>query len=108
MTELADIRQAMKAVSERADVTQLGGANATVLFDFSADEGGQWTATMDDGSFGIDETGTPSPDVTIRMKGADFLAMVNGKMNPVAAFMQGRIRVEGDMALAMRLQTLFG
>jgi putative sterol carrier protein len=34
--------------------------------------------------------------------------MLNGDLNPVAAFMQGRLKVEGDMSLAMRLQALFG
>jgi len=36
-----------------------------------------------------------------------FLGIVNGKINPIAAFMQGRVRVEGDMSVAMRLQSLF-
>ena len=108
MPELSDVRQAWQAIAEHADRAQLSDTDATVLFDFSADESGQWTATIADGDLRVDETGMPSPDVTIRMKGADFLGLVNGKLNPVAAFMTGRIRVEGDMALAMRLQGLFG
>ena len=34
--------------------------------------------------------------------------MVKGDLNAVAAFMQGRLKIEGDMSAAMRLQTLFG
>jgi len=33
--------------------------------------------------------------------------MFNGNLNPVSAFMQGRIKVEGDMMQVMRLQALF-
>jgi putative sterol carrier protein len=108
MSEFSDVRQAWQALSEHADAAQLGDMNATVVFDLSADGNGQWTAAIVDGDVSIDETTAPSPDVTIRMKGADFLGMMNGALNPVAAFMMGRIRVEGDMALAMRLQGLFG
>jgi putative sterol carrier protein len=32
--------------------------------------------------------------------------MSNGELNAVAAFMQGRIKISGDMSLAMRLQSI--
>ena len=108
MPEFTDVRQAWQALSEHAEAAQLGDTNATVVFDLSADGNGKRTATIVDGTVSIDETVMPSPDVTIRMKGADFLGMMNGTLNPIAAFMMGKIRVEGDMAVAMRLQALFG
>jgi putative sterol carrier protein len=37
---------------------------------------------------------------------ADFLAIVNGKLNPQMAFMSGKLKVQGDMGLAMKLQQL--
>ena len=108
MTGFADVDQAVAALAANVDSKRLAGVKATVLFDLSGEEGRQYTAQIDDGQFTLLEEDAPTPDVTIRMKGADFLAMVNGTLNPIAAFMQGRIRVEGDMALAMQLQALFG
>jgi putative sterol carrier protein len=32
--------------------------------------------------------------------------IASGKMNPTAAFMQGKLKVKGDMSLAMKLQGL--
>ena len=46
--------------------------------------------------------------MTLSMAGQDLVALSNGELNPVAAFMQGRIKVTGDMSLALRLQNILG
>ena len=107
MAGFANVDQAIATLAANVDPKRLAGMKATVLFDLSGEGGRQYTAQIDNGRFSLVEKDAPAPDVTIRMKSADFLAMTNGTLNPVAAFMQGRIRVEGDMALAMQLQALF-
>ncbi len=48
-----------------------------------------------------------SPNVTISMKESDYLDMINGKLAAQMAFMSGKLKIAGDMGLAMRLQGLF-
>ena len=48
-----------------------------------------------------------SPNITISMKESDYLDMINGKLNGQMAFMSGKLKISGDMGLAMRLQGLF-
>jgi len=37
----------------------------------------------------------------------DFLALVKGELNPMGAVMGGKIKIKGDMGVAMKLQSLF-
>lgn len=48
-------------------------------------------------------------DCTVRISAADLLELVNGRLNPIAAFDQGKIHVMGDYDLANKVgQLLFG
>jgi putative sterol carrier protein len=89
------------------DPAKTQGVNSVMLFDLSGEGGGKWTLTLkDDEGVKLEAGETASPNVTFTMDAQDFLAIANGELNPVSAFMQGKVKVSGDMALAMRLQTL--
>lgn len=47
-------------------------------------------------------------DCTVNVSMDDFQALINGRLNPMTAFMSGKIKVDGDMGVAMKLQSLFG
>ena len=45
-------------------------------------------------------------DCTVSVEKEDFLALTSGDLNPMMAFMNGKIKVDGDMSVAMKLQSL--
>ena len=45
-------------------------------------------------------------DCTITISENDFKGIISGSINPMMAFMSGKIKVAGDMSLAMKLQSL--
>jgi len=46
------------------------------------------------------------PDVSLCMSEQDLLAMFQGGLRPFAAYSSGRLRVQGDLNAAMKLETL--
>ena len=47
-------------------------------------------------------------DCAVSMTKDNFMALVKGDLNPMMAFMSGKIKVSGDMGVAMKLQSLLG
>ena len=47
-----------------------------------------------------------APTTTVTFSRDDFLAILGGELQPQAAFFAGKIRLDGDMNLAMGLMAL--
>jgi len=47
-------------------------------------------------------------DCTVKISKDDFNALLTGDLNPMMAFMGGKIKIDGDMGVAMKLQSLLG
>lgn len=45
-------------------------------------------------------------DCTIKMDFSDFADLIGGKLDGMTAFMTGKLKIEGDMGVAMKLQTI--
>ena len=45
-------------------------------------------------------------DCTIKMDFSDFADLIGGKLDGMTAFMTGKLKIEGDMGVAMKLQSI--
>ena len=45
-------------------------------------------------------------DCTLKMDFSDFSDLIGGKLDGMTAFMTGKLKIEGDMGVAMKLQTI--
>nr|XP_002120177.1 hydroxysteroid dehydrogenase-like protein 2 [Ciona intestinalis] len=50
--------------------------------------------------------GDGDSDVVMKMASSDFVSMFQGKLNSTAAFMQGKLKIDGNMILPMKLEHL--
>ena len=73
----------------------------------TGDGGGAWNVVIADGQCVVNEGVVESPTATIHMEASDYAAMMMGELNPMAAFMEQKIRIEGDLNTVMKFQTLF-
>lgn len=79
---------------------KVGGLDKSVKFDFGAD--GVVHAA---GTEATNEN--KDADCTIAVSMDDFIKLAEGKLDPMMAFMSGKLKVTGDMSVAMGLQSLF-
>ena len=94
-------------MSEAFLADKAGDLNATFQFNLSGEEGGDWAVIIADGACTVSEGTAENPTVTVGMAADDFVKMIDGELQPVVAFMQGKIKLQGDMNIAMNLQDLF-
>lgn len=90
---IQDIAETMKAKVAAADFDK------SVKFDTGADG-----VIVVDGTT-VSTTDAPT-DCTIKLSLEDFESLLAGDLNPTSAFMTGKIKVEGDMGVAMSLSQL--
>jgi putative sterol carrier protein len=83
------------------------GIDATYQFDLTGDGGGTYNVRVGDGCCEVHEGPASSPNITITMAASDYVDMINGKLNPQMAFMGGKLKIKGDMSLALKMQQLF-
>lgn len=83
------------------------GVRAVYLFEIEGEGAQSWTLRVADGAC---ETAAGRPDrydVRIACDAGTFLDLATGVVRPGEAFVDGRLRVSGDLALAMRVSKMF-
>ncbi|MBM4276691.1 MAG: SCP2 sterol-binding domain-containing protein [Deltaproteobacteria bacterium] len=102
------IKEIFVEMQKRMDANpgKLGGIKAVFQFEITGADSGNYSVAVGDGSAKVSEGAADSPNVTVTMASNDFADMVEGRLDSMAAFMGGKLKVKGDMMLAMQLQSL--
>jgi putative sterol carrier protein len=80
--------------------------NSVYQFNISGPGGGQWAVDCTAPGGAVVSGAALAARCTVACTDADFLAIVNGKLNAQMAFMSGKLKIQGDMGLAMKLQQI--
>src|SRR2546427_12274535 len=82
--------------------------NSIHEFNIPGENGGVWTVDLTKEPGTVQAGSTGAAKCTVTCSAGDFMNIVSGKMNPQMAFMSGKLKIKGDMGLAMNLQKLIG
>jgi putative sterol carrier protein len=106
---MADItvQQIMEHMPEAFVADKAVGVNAVIQCRFTGAEAGDWAITIRDSKCSVEPGTKEKPQLTLTMDSQDYKDMVTGKLNAMTAFMQGKIKLSGDISLAMKFTNLF-
>ena len=83
------------------------GIDTVVQFDITGENGGKWVVIIENQQCKVNQGTTANPKLTFISDEQTFLAIFTGKLDGVKAYMQGRVRMVGDVTLALKLTKLF-
>jgi len=82
------------------------GVSAVYQFELTGAGGGELVLRVDDGVARIQAGRDPSAAVRLRLDAGDCLAILAGRENADLLYLAGRLEIEGDLSLAMKLRSL--
>jgi putative sterol carrier protein len=95
---LSEIESRIKSKPDKT-----AGLNAVYQFDLT---GESWTLKIANGAASVSPGPAQNPNTTLIASTEDWMNIATGKLNPMQAFMQQKLKVKGDMGMAMKLQGL--
>ena len=83
------------------------GLDAVIQFKFTGAEAGDWYAVIKDGKVEVLRGSHSAPKMTLTADSGDFVKIFTGELDAMQAFMQGKLKLAGDLNLAMKLTQMF-
>ncbi|MHB8625761.1 MAG: SCP2 sterol-binding domain-containing protein [Aggregatilineales bacterium] len=108
MANATSVKEVFDNLCSRFQADKAGSESAMFRFDLSGEGGGEYWAHIDKGTCNAGAGAPPStPDITVLAVGDDFVKLVNGELQPMMAFMQGKLKVLGNMGIALKMVNWF-
>lgn len=83
------------------------GLDAVIQFRFTGEEVGEWYAVIKNGKVTVEKGSHASPKMTLTADSSDYVKIFTGEIDGMQAFMQGKLKLAGDLNLAMKLTQMF-
>jgi putative sterol carrier protein len=101
------VKEVFDQMPTRFRSEKAAGTSAVIQYDITGPGGGTWHTVIKDGACTVKEGPAPTPTLTLSASAQDWLDMTSGKQTGQMLFMSGKLKLKGDMALAMKLGSLF-
>ena len=107
MTAAMSVKPVFAAMPVGLNKEAAKDADVVYQFNLSGDGGGQFAVAIKHGGCTVQEGVAENPDVTISASAADYMEIVTGAYPFGLAFINGRLKVEGDLRLVIRMGKYF-
>lgn len=83
------------------------GVDTVLQYHLTGEEGGDWIVRIQDGQCTVTDGVAENPNMTLTADAQDYKDVILGKTNAMQAFMSGKLKLAGDLSMAMKLPNFF-
>lgn len=101
------VAESLEAMQSIFNPSAAAGLNKTLQLTVTGDDSGVYAFKIANQTCELIRGGVEKPDLNLTVADKDWLAIAEGKLDAMNAFMTGKVKAAGDMMLAMRIPNLF-
>jgi putative sterol carrier protein len=107
VTEAVSVKPVFEAMPMGLNKEAAKDAHVVYQFNLSGEGGGQFIVSIQNGVCTVKEGVAENPDVTVSASAADYINIATGAYPFGLAFINGRLKVAGDLRLLIRMGKYF-
>jgi putative sterol carrier protein len=105
----SNISEMFEKLRERFDAEKARADSGLIAFELGGEGGGSFWLKVHQGALDMGEGAPPAEaDAILRAEASDLMKIMSGELNPMMAFMSGKVKVERNMGMVMKLMGWFG
>lgn len=102
-----NVPESFEAMVDVFNPTAAGNMNKTLQWNITGEEAGKYAVKVTNGLCNLIPGGVEKPDITFTIADKDWLQVVAGTLDPMKALTGGKLKMAGNMMLAMKIPQLF-
>ncbi len=84
-----------------------GDMDSVIQFELTGEEASNWAVIIKDGTCKVEKGHHENPTMTLTADSQDYKDIVTGRLKAMNAFMQGKVKLQGNLNLAMKFAEIF-
>jgi putative sterol carrier protein len=107
MVEPTNVTELFEQMKENFSPEKAANIDGTIQLKLTGEGGGDYYLELKNGTFNPQQGAYPNPNMTITASVDDYIKVSTGKLDGMMAFFQGKLKVQGDVTLAQKMQRIF-
>jgi putative sterol carrier protein len=101
------ISEFMSRMGTAFNPEKAAGIDGSIQLTLTGNQPDEWFITIKDNQCTINQGMATSPNLTVSAESVNLMKIFSGELDGMQAFLQGKLRIKGDINLAMKLMNLF-
>lgn len=107
MVDEITIEELMNRMPKAFLPDKAGDVEAVIQYHLTGEEAGDWVVRIGDGKCEVEQGTTEDATMTLRADSQDYKDIILGNLDPMSAFMQQKVKLTGNLNMALGLTKYF-